>query len=95
MVGILFIVLGNMMPKVKQNFFTGVKTPWALSSEAVWNKTQRLGGKSMVLGGVLILFSGFLSNGKATAFLIILIAILISILPMVMSYIWYKQEMDK
>ena len=95
MVGILFIVLGNVMPKVKQNFFTGVKTPWALSSEAVWNKTQRLGGKSMVLGGVLILFSGFLSNGKATAFLIILIAILISILPMVMSYIWYKQEMDK
>ena len=95
MVGILFIVLGNMMPKVKQNFFTGVKTPWALSSEVVWNKTQRLGGKSMVLGGVLILLSGFLSNGKATAFLIILIAILISILPMVMSYIWYKQEMDK
>ena len=95
MVGILFIVLGNMMPKVKQNFFTGVKTPWALSSEVVWNKTQRLGGKSMVLGGVLILLSGFLSNGKATVFLIILIAILISILPMVMSYIWYKQEMDK
>jgi uncharacterized membrane protein len=61
----------------------------------VWNKTQRLGGKSMVLGGVLILLSGFLSNGKATVFLIILIAILISILPMVMSYIWYKQEMDK
>ena len=95
MVGILFIVLGNMMPKVKQNFFTGVKTPWALSSEAVWNKTQRLGGKSMVLGGVLILLSGFLSNGKATVFLIILTAILISIAPMVMSYIWYKQEMDK
>ena len=95
MVGILFIVLGNMMPKVKQNFFTGVKTPWALSSETVWNKTQRLGGKSMVLGGVLILLSGFLSNGKAAVFLIILTAILISILPMVMSYIWYKQEMDK
>ena len=95
MVGILFIVLGNMMPKVKQNFFTGVKTPWALSSEVVWNKTQRLGGKSMVLGGVLILLSGFLSNGKATAFLIILIAILISIAPMMMSYIWYKKEMEK
>ena len=95
MVGILFIVLGNMMPKVKQNFFTGVKTPWALSSEVVWNKTQRLGGKSMVLGGVLILLSGFLSNGQATVFLIVLIAILISILPMVMGYIWYKQEMNK
>lgn len=95
MVGILFIALGNMMPKVKQNFFTGVKTPWALSSEEVWNKTQRLGGKSLVLGGVLILASGFLNSGEATVFLIILVAVLVSILPMVMSYIWYKKEMEK
>jgi len=95
MVGILFIVLGNMMPKVKQNFFTGVKTPWALSSDVVWNKTQRLGGKCLFLGGILILGSAYLTNGSATVFLIILIAVFISIVPMVMSYIWYKQEMEK
>ena len=95
MVGILFVVLGNMMPKVKQNFFTGVKTPWALSSDAVWNKTQRLSGKSLVLGGILILCGAFLSNGKAAIFMIILVAVLVSIVPMVMSYIWYKKEMEK
>ena len=95
MVGILFIVLGNMMPKVKQNFFTGVKTPWALSNDVVWNKTQRLGGKSLVLGGVVILCSAFLKSGEATVFLIILVAVLVSIVPMVMSYIWYKKEMEK
>ena len=95
MVGILFIVLGNMMPKVKQNFFTGVKTPWALSSDVVWNKTQRLGGKCLFFGGILILGSAYLTNGSATVFLIILIAVFISIVPMVMSYIWYKQEMEK
>ena len=95
MVGILFVVLGNMMPKVKQNFFTGVKTPWALSSDAVWNKTQRLGGKSLVLGGILIMGSAFLSSGEAAVFMIILVAVLVTIAPMVMSYIWYKKEMEK
>ena len=48
MVGGLFIVLGSMMAKIKQNFFTGIKTPWTLSSEAVWDKTQKLGGKCLV-----------------------------------------------
>ena len=95
MVGILFVVLGNMMPKVKQNFFTGVKTPWALSSDAVWNKTQRLGGKSLALGGILIMGSAFLSSGEAAVFMIILVAVLVIIAPMVMSYIWYKKEMEK
>ena len=95
MVGILFIVLGNMMPKIKRNFFTGVKTPWALSSDTVWNKTQRLGGKSLFLGGVLILISVFLGNGKWMVFTIIGVAVLVSILPAVMSYIWYQKEMEK
>ena len=95
MVGILFVVLGNMMPKVKQNFFTGVKTPWALSSDAVWNKTQRLGGKCLVLGGILIMGSALLSSGEAAVFMIILVAVLVTVAPLVMSYIWYRKEMEK
>ena len=95
MVGILFVVLGNMMPKVKQNFFTGVKTPWALSSDAVWNKTQRLGGKCLVLGGILIMGSALLSSGEAAVFMIILVAVLVTVGPLVMSYIWYRKEMEK
>ena len=95
MVGILFVVLGSMMAKVKQNFFTGIKTPWTLSSEAVWDKTQKLGGKCMALGGILIMGSAFLSSGEAAVFMIILVAVLVIIAPMVMSYIWYKKEMEK
>ncbi|WP_405728047.1 SdpI family protein [Anaerotignum sp.] len=95
MVGILFVVLGNMMPKIKRNFFTGVKTPWALSSDTVWNKTQRLGGKSLFLGGVVILFSTFFSSGKAMFFVIIGVAVLMCIVPAGMSYIWYQREAEK
>ncbi|MBR4935434.1 MAG: SdpI family protein [Anaerotignum sp.] len=95
MVGIMFIVLGNMMPKIKSNFFTGVKTPWALSSDAVWNKTQRLGGKTLVLGGVLILISAFVGDAKWMTFIIIGVAVLVGLVPTVMSYIWYQKEMEK
>ena len=95
LVGGLFIVLGSMMAKVKQNFFTGIKTPWTLSSEAVWDKTQKLGGKCLVLGGILIMGSAFLSSGEAAVFMIILVAVLVTVVPLVMSYIWYRKEMEK
>ena len=95
MVAVLFIALGKMMPKVKQNFFTGVKTPWALSNEVVWNKTQKLGGKSLILGGILILLSTFFCKGEGMFFVIIGVSVLICIVPAVMSYIWYKKEMEK
>ena len=63
MVAVLFILLGNLMPKFKSNFFTGMKTPWALSSENVWNKTQRLGGRLFFFGGLVILML-FCGSGK-------------------------------
>ena len=50
----LFIALiGNLMGKVRRNFFIGVKTPWTLASERVWNATHRFAGKTMVAGGLL------------------------------------------
>ncbi len=55
MVGLLFIVLGNYMGKIKPNWFMGIRTPWTLSSEEVWNKTHRFGGKIFMLGGLIFL----------------------------------------
>jgi len=95
MVGVLFIAMGNMMPKVKRNFFTGVKTPWSLSNDVVWNKTHRLGGKCFVFGGGLMILSGFSGSGKIMFAVTILVVVMIAIVPIVMSYIWYKQEMQK
>jgi len=60
MVGLLFIVLGNYLGKIKQNWFVGIKTPWTLSSEEVWNKTHRVGGKLFILAGVVIGATPFL-----------------------------------
>lgn len=62
-ISLLFILVGNLMPKIKSNFFMGIHTPWTLSNEAVWNKTHRLGGKLFVLGGILLLAGDFLLQG--------------------------------
>ncbi|MBN1188980.1 MAG: SdpI family protein [Dehalococcoidales bacterium] len=56
-VGLLFIVLGNYMGKFKPNWFTGIKTPWTLSSDESWNKTHRLGGWLFVLYGLELAIS--------------------------------------
>lgn len=60
MVGILFIILGNYMPQIKSNFFMGIRTPWALSSEENWYKTHKMGGICFALSGLLFLASPFL-----------------------------------
>lgn len=51
-VGALFVVLGNYMGKLRRNFFIGIRTPWTLASEDVWERTHRLGGWLFVLAGL-------------------------------------------
>ena len=55
LLGVMDILLGNILPKCRQNSMMGVRTPWTLESEEVWYKTHRLGGLLMVGGGVLSL----------------------------------------
>ena len=92
MVAVMFILLGNLMPKFKSNFFTGMKTPWALSNENVWNKTQRLGGRLFFFGGLVILISCFMVPEKQLFWGTMGIMLLICLIPTVMSYLWYQQE---
>lgn len=93
LVGLLLIFIGNKMPKVKRNYFTGVKTPWALSSDTVWNKTQRLGGKAFFFGGMTILFGSFFAPLNWMGEVVVAVVAIVCILPTVMSYIWYQREL--
>ena len=87
LIGIVFIVFGNYMPKLQQNYTVGIKMPWTLNSTENWNRTHRLGGKLFIAGGVLIAVSGFLSPlfGE-TAGLIILITITLVCVVIPMGY---------
>ena len=85
--GILFIALGNYMPKCRQNYTIGVKLPWTLNSEENWNKTHRLAGWVFVFGGTVITVLGFFG---LTWPLLAVLPILI-IVPSVYSYILYRK----
>ena len=89
-VGLLFIGIGYMMGKAKRNFFIGIRTPWTLSSETVWDETHKLGSKLFMLGGAVTIVSVFLGE---TGICIMLAAILIAaFVPIVYSYVLYQRE---
>ncbi|MFN8441811.1 MAG: SdpI family protein [Caldilineaceae bacterium] len=56
-ISVLMIVMGNYMGKVRQNYMMGIRTPWTLANEEVWNKTHRLGGRLFVISGILSLLA--------------------------------------
>lgn len=87
LIGILFIIIGNYMHKIKQNYTVGIKIPWTLSSETNWNKTHRLASWLMIIGGILFCINGFF---KMTAVLLVSI-ILIVVIPVVYSFVLYKK----
>ncbi len=86
--GALFIVIGNYMPKCKQNYSVGIKVPWALNDEDNWNKTHRFAGIIWVVGGVIILATAFLGS----FFIFFPIVLIMAFAPMVYSYIYYKKN---
>ena len=91
LLGITFIILGNYMPKFKQNFFCGIKTPWTLTDEENWYKTHRLTGKLWVLGGILMIFIPYFP-GKVSAALLIVCSLIMVLAPMLYSYLLVRQK---
>lgn len=86
-IGALFIIIGNFLPKVKRNWFVGIRTPWTLSSEEVWNKTHRMSGKLFVISGILFIVMAFLKQEK---FWLIVFALIMAMLIFgTMGYSWW------
>lgn len=89
--GILFIAIGSMLRKAKRNFFIGIRTPWTLSSDGVWDKTHQLGSTLFMVSGVFAIIGGFF--GGMTAFWLMFIPLIGSSLFLVIySYILYRAE---
>lgn len=92
LIGILFMFMGNIMPKFKSNFYIGIKTSWSLSDSDVWNKTNRLGGKLMFWSGLAFIFGAFLLGDKAMFTLLMVVVFVMAGVPVVMSYVWYRKK---
>ncbi|HKR76586.1 MAG TPA: SdpI family protein [Rhodanobacter sp.] len=87
-IGVLLMVLGNYMGKLRRNFFIGIKTPWTLASEAVWERTHRLAGWLFVLAGVAMVIT---SPVPAALWLSLGAVVVACLVPAVCSYFIYRR----
>ncbi|MCC7119476.1 MAG: SdpI family protein [Anaerolineales bacterium] len=91
LVGLLFMMLGLLLRKAKRNFFIGIRTPWTLSSDSVWDQTHQTGSILFMLSGALSCAGGFF--GGATALWLTLAPLFGSTLFLVAySYFLYRRE---
>ena len=86
-IGILFTIIGNYLPKCKQNYTIGIKIPWTLSSEENWNRTHRFAGRLWVICGIAIMLTGFFGG----FWVFLPIVLLMVLVPFAYSYVLYRK----
>ena len=89
-IGVLFLIIGNYLPKCKQNYTIGIKIPWTLNDEENWNKTHRLAGFVWILGSIVIIVGAFFE--KAVVYTTFIPVAVMVIVPMIYSYIHYRKH---
>jgi uncharacterized membrane protein len=86
-IGLIFTIIGNYLPKCKQNYTIGIKIPWTLNNEENWNKTHRFAGWLWTFCGIAIMLTGFLGS----FWIFLPIALVMVIVPVVYSYILHRK----
>ena len=88
--GILFLIIGNYLPKCKQNYTIGIKIPWTLNDEDNWNKTHRFAGFVWTVCSLIVIVGAFFKNIVVfTTFIPIAVMVIV---PMIYSYICYRKH---
>lgn len=91
-VGVIFVIIGNYLPKCRQNYTIGIKLPWTLSDTENWDKTHRFAGKIWIACGILEMIAGFLPIARLETVTVALI--LVATVPIVVySYLFYRKKM--
>lgn len=90
--GILFIFIGYMLRQAKRNWFIGIRTPWTLSSDTVWDKTHQLGSVLFMASGVLA-FLGALFGGTIAMYLTLIPMLGSALFVVIYSFVLYQREM--
>lgn len=89
-IGILFVILGNVMGKVRQNYFVGLKTPWTLDDPEVWQKSQRFAGWVFVFAGLAFIIEAVIWFAILYVFIVAIATIVIA--PMAYSYLLSRKK---
>lgn len=89
--GVMFIAIGNYLPKTRQNYTIGIKIFWTYTSEENWNATHRFGGKIWVIGGIVLALASLLPQTLSFGVLLAVTLLMIA-LPIAYSYRFYRRQ---
>lgn len=89
-VGIIFIIVGNYLPKCRQNYTVGIKIPWTLHDEENWNHTHRMAGWLWMLGGLFFIIMSFFD--VTNIFIIVGPMLGMVIVPIIYSYLYHLKH---
>lgn len=87
LIGVVFTIIGNYLPKCKQNYTIGIKIPWTLNNEENWNKTHRFAGWLWTFCGIAIMFTGFFGG----FWVFLPITLLMVLVPVLYSYLLHRK----
>ena len=86
LLGISLVIIGNFMPKLRNNSIIGLRTPWSMKNDTVWKKSQLFGGISFIVCGVLMIIAGLLLEGFAAMCIALGLLIVDTIVCVIYSY---------
>lgn len=89
--GLLLVGMGNYLPRIRSNWWLGIRTPWTLDNDRVWRDTHRLGGRVFVLGG-LAMIAAVLLPPEPRGWVVIAVLAVIGLVPLVYSFIIWRRE---
>ena len=89
LVGVLILLIGNYLPKCRQNYTMGIKLPWTLNSEENWERTHRFGGKMYVIAGLCMILAAFFSGYVST--IIFALSLVACFIPAIYSFALYNK----
>ena len=92
--GLMFMVIGNYLPKVKQNNTIGIRVVWTLQDEENWSATHRFSGKIWVASGILCMLCGLFAESIAALVLYVVSIMAAVIISVLYSYFFYKKKIE-
>ena len=92
LIGLTFVAIGNVLPRVRSNWWMGIRTPWTLESERVWRETHRIAGRTFVAGGAVAVLASLLLPPSVRAPIAFTALMVGGLLPVLWSYILWRRH---
>ena len=90
--GVIFVIIGNYLPKGRQNYTIGYRIPWTLNDAENWNKTHRLAGYLWIVGGLVLIVSALLVHDTVVLAGVTVGLLILCVVPVLYSVILYRKK---